>query len=244
MPAGDCTWHPGVPSGPIHPPSLKAQLMWSVPFSPHQGQEWHIDGCQRTDSGHQTSPGTHWPPLRPTPTFGCCLASQSWGPRVPVLISVFLERFSKRVAFCWRILRTSSCYPSAFVFSQKLSASISTWNTHTHTHTSSRVQYVITGLKEKETLPNEFGKGCMLHFPPSSVESVAQGLRVTQHCSQLSEKSCRKDSCLALCLKIFKYQIWNTSWNSWVSIYGGYPYRTLGWTTAEKRRTAKIITGC
>lgn len=42
------------------------------------------------------------------------------------LISVFLERFSKPVAFCWRILRTSSCYPSAFVFSQKLSASIST----------------------------------------------------------------------------------------------------------------------
>ena len=97
------------------------------------------------------------------------------------------------------------------LFPKALSQHFNLKHTHTHTHTSSRVQYVITGLKEKETLPNEFGKGCMLHFPPSSVESVAQGLRVTQHCSQLSEKSCRKDSCLALCLKIFKYQIWNTS---------------------------------
>ena len=65
-------------------------------------------------------------PFTPPPPLAAALHPhlEDLGPLC--LRSVFLDCFSKLVAFCWRILRTSSCYPSAFVFSQKLSAGIST----------------------------------------------------------------------------------------------------------------------
>lgn len=135
MPAGDCTWHPGVPSGPIHPPSLKAQSQCGLCPSHHtRGRSGTLMGG-REQTGPPDLPWRPLTSLRPPSPLAAALHPhlEDLGPLC--LISVFLECFSKLAAFCWRILFAGGplhAIPLHLSFPKSSLASIST-KTHTHT---------------------------------------------------------------------------------------------------------------